>query len=182
MDAVCGGLRCEVRRAVRADVAPIYELIESMVSDGTLLRRPVVELHREVDTFLVAESGEGEFLGCAALFQYGQHLAEVRSVAVKHCARGCGVGGLLIERLLDQAQQSGTACSCLFTRVPGFFERFGFHAVPAGSIREKVAKDCSRCARQAHCDETAMVRGELPGGIPLPLPTPWARGLVQLGH
>ena len=151
-----------VRPASLADLGNIFNLIESMTSDGTLLRRTKHEIEAHLDTFIVAISGSGEFLGCAALHRYGPHLAEIRSIAVKPEARGLGAGGMLLEQLLHQVQATGTGCACLFTRIPSFFAHYGFHAVSLSSIPDKFAKDCARCPRREHCDEVAMALGELP--------------------
>jgi amino-acid N-acetyltransferase len=137
-----------------------------MTADGTLLRRSLHEIEQQVNTFIVADSDKGEFLGCAALHHYGAHLAEVRSIAVRPEARGLGVGGMLLERLLDDVQTTGTRCACLFTRVPDFFAHYGFHTVPLAAVPDKVAKDCIRCSRRHRCDEIAMARGELPAYPP----------------
>ena len=170
-----------VRRARLSDLGNIFDLIESMTGDGTLLRRSRRELEREIDTFVVAETGTGEFLGCAALHRYGPHLAEVRSIAVKPEARGCGAGGLLLQQLLHDIESTGAGCACLFTRIPSFFAHYGFHDVSLSSIPDKFAKDCIRCPRREHCDEIAMALGELPSSAPSTLAAAQsAQQLVQL--
>lgn len=151
-----------VRKALPTDVPHIHSLIESMTSDGTLLRRSVADITQQIESFIVADSAEGEFLGCAALHRYGKHLAEIRSIAVREEARGLGAGGMLLKRLLDDIQSSETQCACLFTRVPDFFAHFGFHAVQLTAFADKIAKDCVRCPRRQQCDEVAMALGELP--------------------
>ncbi len=177
-DGSSQSLSPHVRSAVASDADSIFSLIESMTDDGTLLRRPLSEIRQHMDSFVVAESAEGAFLGCAALHRYGKHLAEIRSIAVRPEARGVGAGGLLLERLLLDIEQNGTGCACLFTRIPGFFARYGFHSVSAGSVPDKVAKDCIRCPRRTHCDEIAMTHGELPEYAPDVLAA--ARQLVHL--
>ena len=127
-----------VRRAQSSDVASIFGLIESMTADGTLLRRSLYEIEQQLDTFIVADSYDGEFLGCAALHRYGVHLAEVRSIAVRPEARGLGAGGMLLGRLLDDIQTTGTRCACLFTRIPDFFAHYGFHTVPLAVFADKT--------------------------------------------
>jgi amino-acid N-acetyltransferase len=155
-----------VRRAQYSDVTSIFGLIESMTADGTLLRRPLHEIEKQLDTFIVADSHKGEFLGCAALHRYGAHLAEVRSIAVRPEARGLGAGGLLLGRLLDDIETTGTHCACLFTRIPDFFAHYGFHTVPLAVFADKIVKDCIRCPRRHRCDEIAMAWGELPPDLP----------------
>src|ERR1700722_14788976 len=77
-----------VRQAKLQDAVNIFELVNSLSGDGTLLRRSYSEICENVRDFAVAESavvGEtgGVFLGCGALHLYGPHLAEVRSIVVK---------------------------------------------------------------------------------------------------
>src|ERR1700733_1504500 len=99
-----------VRKAKLQDASNIYELVNSLSSDGTLLRRVFAEICENVRDFTVAESETGAFLGCGALHLYGPHLAEVRSIVVKPEAKGQGAGGKILTALLDEAEeQSVTA-------------------------------------------------------------------------
>src|SRR5664279_4358251 len=74
-----------VRQAKLQDAVNIFELVNSLSGDGTLLRRSYAEICENVRDFAVAESEAGIFLGCGALHLYGPHLAEVRSIVVKPC-------------------------------------------------------------------------------------------------
>jgi amino-acid N-acetyltransferase len=51
---------------------------------------------------------------------------------------------------------------CLFTRIPDFFEHFGFRVAERNAMPDKIYKDCQTCPRLYACDEVAMVRGPLP--------------------
>jgi amino-acid N-acetyltransferase len=150
------------RRAQLQDAHDIHQLIESFCHDGTLLRRSYAEIYANIHTFTIVETDTNQFLGCAALHVYGQHLAEIRSIAVHPETKGHGAGGLLVHALLDQAEASGIKCVCLFTRIPAFFEHFHFHLTERLKLRDKVIKDCMHCARRNACDEIAMAIGELP--------------------
>jgi amino-acid N-acetyltransferase len=115
-----------VRQARLQDAVNIFELVNSLSGDGTLLRRSYSEICENVRDFAVAESEAGIFLGCGALHLYGPHLAEVRSIVVKPEGKGQGAGGRLIRALLEEADEQGVASVCLFTRIPDFFFHFGF--------------------------------------------------------
>src|ERR1700678_1091739 len=115
-----------VRPAKLQDAVNIFELVNSLSGDGTLLRRNYAEICENVRDFAVAESEAGVFLGCGALHLYGPHLAEVRSIVVKPEAKGQGAGGKLLQALLVEAEEQGVVCVCLFTRMPDFFFHFGF--------------------------------------------------------
>jgi N-acetylglutamate synthase-like GNAT family acetyltransferase len=60
-----------VRKARLQDATNIYELVNSLSGDGTLLRRPFAEICENVRDFTVAESEGGIFMGCGALHLYG---------------------------------------------------------------------------------------------------------------
>jgi len=147
-----------VRQAKLQDAVNIFELVNSLSGDGTLLRRSYAEICENVRDFVVAESEAGNFLGCGALHLYGPHLAEVRSIVVKPEAKGQGAGGRLLVGLLEEADLQGVVSVCLFTRIPDFFFHFGFRIADRTTLPDKIYKDCQACPRLYACDEVAMVR------------------------
>lgn len=151
-----------VRKARLQDAERIFRLVNSLSNDGTLLRRSYAEICENVRDFTVAETNEGEFLGCGALHLYGPHLAEVRSIVVRPEAKGQGAGGQMLRALLVEAEENDVSCVCLFTRLPEFFGHFAFRAVDRTALPDKIYKDCQTCPRLYACDEVAMVRGEIP--------------------
>jgi amino-acid N-acetyltransferase len=158
-----------VRKAKLPDATDIFDLVNSLSPDGTLLRRNYAEICENIRDFSIAESplplpGEsgGSFLGCGALHLYGPHLAEVRSIVVKPEAKGQGAGGKLLRALLEEAEEQKVTAVCLFTRIPDFFVHFDFRVVDRTALPDKIYKDCQTCPRLYACDEVAMVRGPLP--------------------
>jgi amino-acid N-acetyltransferase len=151
-----------VRQAKLQDAVNLFELVNSLSGDGTLLRRSYAEICENVRDFAVAESESGGFLGCGALHLYGPHLAEVRSIVVKPEAKGQGAGGRLLRALIDEAEAQGVVSVCLFTRIPEFFFHFGFRIADRTALPDKIYRDCQTCPRLYACDEVAMVRGPLP--------------------
>ena len=153
----------QIRKALLQDATDIYELVNSLSADGTLLRRVFAEICENVRDFTVAESDAGVFLGCGALHLYGPHLAEVRSIVVRPEAKGQGVGGRLLAALLEESELHRIGCVCLFTRIPEFFFRHGFREVTErAALPDKIYKDCQSCPRIYRCDEVAMARGDVP--------------------
>jgi len=151
-----------VRKAKLPDAVNIFELVNSLSGDGTLLRRSYAEICENVRDFTVAESESGVFLGCGALHLYGPHLAEVRSIVVKPEAKGQGAGGRLLRALLEEGEEQSVTSVCLFTRIPDFFFHFGFRVVERTVLPDKIYKDCQTCPRLYACDEVAMARGPIP--------------------
>ena len=149
------------RRAMLKDVEPVYRLIKKFSPDGTLLPRSYAELSENIRDFIVVED-RNRIIGCGCLHFYGIHLTEVRSICVDPGAQGKGAGAQLMEALLAEAEMHDVRCVCLFTRVPGFFARFGFQVATREELPDKMYKDCQRCPKLHACDEIAMYKGELP--------------------
>jgi amino-acid N-acetyltransferase len=139
-----------VRKALVKDASNIYDLVNSLSTDGTLLRRAFAEICESIRDFTVAESDGGVFLGCGALHFYGPHLCQ-------------GAGGRILTSLLDEAEEHGIQSVCLFTRIPTFFFKYGFRSVEdKAELPDKIFKDCQNCPRLQRCDEVSMVRGRIP--------------------
>jgi amino-acid N-acetyltransferase len=151
-----------IHKARLQDARNVFDLVNSLSGDGTLLQRSYAEICENIRDFTVAETSEGEFLGCGALHLYGPHLAEVRSIVMKPEAKGMGAGGLLLKALVEEAEEHAVLSICLFTRIPDFFEHFGFRVAERDAMPDKIYKDCQTCPRLYACDEVAMVRGPLP--------------------
>jgi len=148
-----------VRKARLQDASNVFDLVNSLSTDGTLLKRPFAEICENIRDFTVAESDGGVFLGCGALHFYGPHLCEVRSIVVKPEAKGQGAGGRILGSLIEEAEEHGIQSVCLFTRIPDFFFKYGFRIVEDKSeLPDKVFKDCQMCPRLHRCDEVSMVR------------------------
>ena len=78
-------------------------------------------------------------------------------------AKSKGTGGMLLQSLLDEAEDHGVGCVCLFTRIPDFFFKHGFRVVEdRTALPDKIYKDCQNCPRLYRCDEVAMARGQIP--------------------
>jgi amino-acid N-acetyltransferase len=159
-----------VHKARLQDARNIFDLVNSLSGDGTLLRRSYAEICENIRDFTVAElatgpsgsDGEAEFLGCGALHLYGPHLAEVRSIVVREGRRGLGAGDAILEALLAEAEEHQVMSVCLFTRIPDYFEHLGFRVAERNAMPDKIYKDCQTCPRLYACDEVAMVKGPLP--------------------
>ena len=174
-----------IHKARLQDARNIFDLVNSLSGDGTLLRRSYAEICENIRDFTVAEDAQGDFLGCGALHLYGPHLAEVRSIVVKPEARGRGAGDAVLEALIAEAEEHQVMSVCLFTRIPDYFEHLGFRVAERDAMPDKIYKDCQTCPRLYACDEVAMVRGPLPkiavlGPSKLQRPELAANALVQL--
>jgi amino-acid N-acetyltransferase len=91
-----------VRRATRADVGQILELVSQYAAQGLMLPRTFDQIASRIDNYVVSADPAGRVVACAALEEYSPSLAEVSSVAVaqSHQGRGLGTDVVLgVERL-----------------------------------------------------------------------------------
>lgn len=157
------------RKAILPDAENLRALIAAFSADGTLLPRSLAEICENIRDFTLVVQGD-ELIGCGALHLYGMHLAEIRSIAVWPRYKGTGAGRVLVDALLEEAEQQHVGCVCLFTRIPEFFAHLGFTEAKREELPDKIYKDCANCPKLHECDEVAMYRGELPQFAILPRP------------
>jgi amino-acid N-acetyltransferase len=144
-----------IRKAELRDVPALFQLINRYVVEKVLLPRPLTNLYEDVWEFTVAEE-DGELLGCGALRFYSQELAEIRSLCVDEALKSKGVGRMLTEALMDEAERYGVKTVFALTVVPGFFDKLGFQQMPRDRFPVKVYEDCLGCPKYSCCDEIAV--------------------------
>jgi GNAT superfamily N-acetyltransferase len=107
-----------LRPATKTDSARIKDLIH---------RVGINPLDLNWEHFVVAESPQGVFLGCAQLKPHRDGSLELASLAVEEFARGQGAARALIERLLTGSPRP-LYLMCRPELGP-LYERFGFRPV-----------------------------------------------------
>ncbi len=147
--------RC--RNAESKDVPAMAKLIQDWAARGIMLPRSEKELLENLSDFSVLERRK-QIVACGAIASYGPDLAELRSIVVRSSQQGEGLGRTLVENLIQKAISAGFPKIFVFTYVPGFFEKLGFHIVPSESLPQKAWKDCRFCPKRVGCDEIAMIR------------------------
>jgi amino-acid N-acetyltransferase len=115
-----------IRRARTSDVTRIQELVEPLVQRRILLGKDAVVFYESLQEFRVAETDDGELIGCGALHVMWRDLAEVRTLAVADEWLGKGIGRALLGRLEEDARELGLNRLFCLTFEVGFFERNGF--------------------------------------------------------
>jgi len=151
-----------VRKAVMHDIPAILGLINGYAARGIMLPRTEFEMSEAIRDFTVVLSGD-ELLGCGALHFYSPSVGEIRSLAVAEQAKTHGVGRLLVEALVEEANTYELDAVFAFTYVVGFFNKVGFEVVERGVLPLKAWKDCRRCPKFHECDEIAVLRILRPG-------------------
>ena len=81
----------KLRPARIEDIGGILRLLEPLEADGTLVKRGRDLLEMEIDRFFVLEH-DRVIIGCAALYQYDDGMAELAALAVHPDHRRAGAG------------------------------------------------------------------------------------------
>ncbi len=152
-----------IRKAVIHDVKAIHGLLQIYGSRGELLPRPLTRIYDHLRDFWVYEGESGAVLGCCALQFCWEDLAEIRSLAVHPDHTSRGIGALLLDQAVTEAERFLIRRLFTLTYRPGFFERFGFARVDRSELPLKIWGDCLLCVKFPDCDEIAMMK-KLNGG------------------
>lgn len=127
-----------VRPARTSDVAGIQKLVEPLVQQRILLGKDLVVFFEAVQEFRVAESADGELIGCGALHVMWQDLAEVRTLAVAPEWLGRGVGHALLDDIEERAHDLGLTRLFCLTFETEFFSKHGFTTIGEGVVDPEV--------------------------------------------
>jgi amino-acid N-acetyltransferase len=130
-----------VRDAVPSDILAIRSIVETYTSDRILLAHDLVAYYEAVRDFVVAETSEGEVVGCGALHVLWSDLGEVRTLAVTRERLHTGVGHAMLAGLTARAAQLGLRRLFCLTFEVDFFARHGFEAVDGEVVDPQVYRE-----------------------------------------
>ena len=146
-----------VRKARSDEILAIHGIITSYATEGVLLSRSPDDIGADIDRFFVTED-EGVITGVVTYYDYGEHLKEVRSLAVRRSHLRRGIGTALLRALIEAlAPAEAHPRIFVLTYAPLFFEKNGFSPIDRNELPEKIWKDCAGCANRLNCSETALV-------------------------
>ena len=115
-----------LRDATPDDIGGLVALIAPLEADGTLVPRPREVLENEISRFSVIEH-DGVIVGCAALYPYGEGMAELACLAVHPQHREWGYGERLLDHIAAKAKRQGVSrLFVLTTRTAHWFVERGF--------------------------------------------------------
>ena len=146
-----------IRPATEADIQPICDLVNGFADQNLMLHRTPDQVRRALGDFLVAEE-DGRVVGCGYIAYLSPDLVELRSLAVDPALHGRGVGGQIVDALVETARQRGLRQICALTLAPGFFQRQGFRVVDRWAISPKIWSECVYCPKFHACDEVAVLK------------------------
>ena len=131
-----------VRRATTHDVAAIRALVDQYQGE-VLLEKATVTLYEDVQEFWVAEA-DGRVVGCGALHVLWEDLGEIRTVAVDQTAKRRGVGGLIVDRLIQHGRDLGIRRIFVLTFETSFFASRGFREIEGTPVTPEVYAELRR--------------------------------------
>ncbi|MBA3340148.1 MAG: GNAT family N-acetyltransferase [Geodermatophilaceae bacterium] len=162
------GFQRTVPRSGSTGVSPGLRVVRSSAEETAALRRAVLRPHLAIRQMTVAGdqnpdtaylavralAGNGAVLGCVRLEPVGcpwsdsidadtQAAWQLRSMATDPCARGSGLGRLLVEAALNHVAERGGDLVWCNARVgaEGFYSRLGFHTVTGRFAISEVTED-----------------------------------------
>ncbi len=120
----------EIRWARVGDVRPIRDLVRPLAGN-TLTPKDPVAYYEALQQFRVMPDPEspGRIVGCGALHVMWEDLAEVRTLAVHPDFLRRGLGGQILETLLEDARELGLRRIFCLTFEVDFFTSHGFSPI-----------------------------------------------------
>ena len=159
-----------IRKACITDVKQIIELINGFAKSDLMLPRGPQYLYENIRDFVVAVSDncsgaektspkgpEQRIIACASLHVLWEDIAEVRATAVHPDFQKQGLGGKIIEYIIEEARLLGIRKLFTFTLAEGFYKKLGFERKNKEELPAKVWGECSRCPKYFKCDEIGMI-------------------------
>ncbi|GAB3438350.1 amino-acid N-acetyltransferase [Phycicoccus ginsengisoli] len=132
-----------VRPARAGDIRTIREIVRPLAESRVLVSKDAVTYYEALQEFRVAEL-DGVVVGCGALHVMWEDLAEVRTLAVRPEAKGTGVGGRLLDVLVDDARALGLSRLFCLTFEVDFFARHGFEVIEGQAVDPEVYAELVR--------------------------------------
>lgn len=129
-----------VRAAKLADVAQIWELVNSYAALGSMLPRTAAEIASRLQNYVVASDDRGRVLACAALEEYSPSLAEVSSVAVLSSEHGKGLGTQVVRGIERLAHARGIEELFALSLTGNFFLSMAYDPTTISRYPEKLAR------------------------------------------
>ena len=132
-----------IRRARTSDVRHIRALVAPLAERRVLVSKEAVTYFESLQEFRVAEL-DGRVVGCGALHVMWEDLAEIRTLAVAPEMLGTGLGGRLLEELVQDAREIGVERLFCLTFETDFFVRHGFRAIEGQAVPMDVYAELLR--------------------------------------
>jgi len=147
-----------IRKATLHDVKAIYTLIGSFAKRRLLLPRSLSYIYDNIRDFFVCESRTKKIIGCCALHIVWENLAEIKALVVSQSYQKKGIGAVLVNKCLKEADALGVERVFALTFKPEFFLKARFARISKNRLPAKVWRECIECHMFPDCDEVAVVK------------------------
>ncbi|MGH1540769.1 MAG: N-acetyltransferase [Arenicella sp.] len=142
--------------ATKEDAHGIAQLLLHYSEMGNLLPRNKADIEQHIENFFVIHE-DSQVIACGALEHFTKELVEIRSLVVHPDQHSKGLGRILVERLIQLAEERQAKRVMALTYSVGFFKKLGFIVVDKAIFPEKVWGICVNCYKFNNCDETAVL-------------------------
>ena len=147
----------KLRKATLNDIKNMQELVEDEVKSGVILKRSDDEVATNIRSYILAFKNE-KLVGYGALHIHSPILAEIRSLIVASEARGLGIGKMIVEYTIKEAQELGVKEILVLTYIADFFKKLGFKEIQKEDIPDhKIWLDCVKCIHFPVCNEASLI-------------------------
>lgn len=145
-----------IKKATKDDIDSIYKIIKPYSDAEIILDRTKDDIYNSIKHFLTAKI-DNRVIGVISLYDYGNKLKEIRSLAVTKEFYENGIGSALLKALINDILNKGNVKIFVLTYSPVFFKKNGFVEVSKESLPLKIWKDCNKCKNRENCGETALI-------------------------
>jgi amino-acid N-acetyltransferase len=147
-----------IRKVTIVDAMDIYRLVNHYAQQAQMLPKSQNQIYQNIRDFRVIVDENDQIIGCGALHVLWGDLGEVRSLAITEGHKGQGLGRMLVEELLKDAQSLGLPTVFALTYIPDFFKSLGFKRIDKNELPHKIWGDCIDCPKFPNCDEVAVIK------------------------
>lgn len=146
-----------IRKAKITDIETIHGFITHYANLGLMLPRSRSSLYEGIREFTVAEE-KGKIIGAGSLHIIWEDLAEIRALAVHPDHQRHGVGRMLVQSFLAEADELEIPKVFALTYQDPFFQKCGFTIIDKEKLPQKVWKECIDCPKFPKCEEVAVIK------------------------
>ncbi|MFH1485767.1 MAG: N-acetyltransferase [Chloroflexota bacterium] len=145
-----------IQKARIADAPQIHSMVNYFADRGQMLPRPLSEIYENIRDYSVIREGS-KTVASVAFHVVWSDLAEIKALAVAESRQKQGLGAMLTQACLREAESLGISTIFALTYQPAFFEKLGFKRVDVMTLPRKVWTECYHCPKFPNCDEVALV-------------------------
>ena len=151
--------RSKIRKATLDDAKGIHQLVSQYANKkgDFLLPRSLTTIYETIRDYFICQSKSGKIIGCIALHVVWDGLAEVKALAVSKSYHGLGIGGRLLDAVLDEAIMMRISKVFALTMKTEFFIKHGFTVTEKSNLPHKVWGECVNCHLFPDCEEVAVI-------------------------